>query len=163
MRCLSLLEPLLVPSLMPWTSRGQGILQRTDVLLVIDDAWELCQVRALACLDGSTHSAMVVTTRIQGLVPGAAMFPLGVLDPDAAVALLLETAGALAVAPYEPRLYEAAEACGRLPLILAVAGSMLEQFGGRCTDEFMRLLTEDRCEALRSQSCLHLRSPRLRC
>ena len=35
MRCLGLPEPLLVPSLMPWTSCGQSILQRTHVLLVI--------------------------------------------------------------------------------------------------------------------------------
>ncbi len=77
----------------------------------------------------------MVTTRIQNLVPGSPAFPLGVLEPDTAIALLLETAGALAVPPFEPRLYKAAEACGRLPLTLAVAGSMLEQFGGRCTDE----------------------------
>ena len=34
-------------------------------------------------------------------------------------------------------------------LAAEVAGAMLEQFGGRCTDEFMRLLTEDSGEALR--------------
>ena len=118
-------------------------------LLVIDDAWELSQVRALACLGAATRSAIVVTTRIQDIVPGAAAFPLGVLPPDDAIALLLETAGSLAVKPFEPRLYKAVEACGRLPLTLAVAGSMLEQFGGKCTDEYLRLLTEDRGEALR--------------
>lgn len=122
---------------------------RQTVLLIVDDAWELSQLSGFECLDASTPSAMVVTTRIQKLVPNAPSFPLGVLEPDDAVALLLETAGALAVKPYAPKLYEAVEACGRLPLTLAVAGSMLEQFGGRCTDEFMTLLTEDRGEALR--------------
>ena len=119
------------------------------MLLVIDDAWELSQVRALACVSVATRSAVVVTTRIQGLVPGATSFPLGILEPDVAVELLLETAGALGIKPFDPKLYEAAEACGRLPLTLAVAGSMLEQFGGRCTDEFLHVLTEDRGEALR--------------
>ena len=119
------------------------------ILLVVDDAWDLSHVRQLACLDPSTGSALVVTTRIQGLVPGCEQFSLGVLDPDTAVAMLLEVAGALAVPPYGPLLYQAVEACGRLPLTVAVAGSMLEQFGGRATEEFVRLLTEDRGEALR--------------
>lgn len=118
-------------------------------LLVIDDAWELAQVRSLACLGASTRSAVIVTTRIQKLVPSSPQFPLGVLDPDTAIALMLETAGQLAVPPYESRLYAAVEACGCLPLTLAVAGSMLEQLGGHCNDEFLRLLTEDRGEALR--------------
>ena len=122
---------------------------RQRVLLVIDDAWELAHYQQLACLSAATQSAIVVTTRIKDLVPGAAAFSLGVLDPDTAIALLLETAGALAVKPYDPKLHQAVEACGRLPLTLAVAGSMLESFGGKCTDEFLRILTEDRGEALR--------------
>ena len=34
------------------------------VLLVIDDAWASAQVHSFACLDASTDSAAVVTTRI---------------------------------------------------------------------------------------------------
>merc|ERR1712023_269677 len=42
------------------------------ILLLIDDAWDLNHVRALACLDMTTRSAMVVTTRIRGLLPAGA-------------------------------------------------------------------------------------------
>merc|ERR1719408_64444 len=92
----------------------------------------------------------MVTTRISNLVPGAAaQFSLGVLDLDDAVTLMLEVAGRRTVPPYDPIAYEAAEACGRLPLVLAVAGGMLAEAGGRVTEEFVGLLQEDHGEVLR--------------
>ena len=64
------------------------------VLLVIDDAWQLDQVQQLSCIDTSTPSRVLVTTRISQLVPGApAEFSLGVLAPEDAVALMFEVTG----------------------------------------------------------------------
>ena len=58
-----------------------------NLLILIDDAWQLDQVRRLNCIDPRTASRALVTTRISGLVPGApAEFSLGVLAPDDAVA-----------------------------------------------------------------------------
>merc|ERR1719408_740604 len=92
----------------------------------------------------------MVTTRISNLVPGAAaQFSLGTLQPDDAIALLFEVAGTRTVPPYEPLAYRAADACGRLPLVLAVAGGMLAEAGGRVTAEFVGLLQEDHGEVLR--------------
>ena len=51
--------------------------------------------------------------------------------------------------PYGPLAYRAAEACGRLPLVLAVAGGILAEAGGRLTEDFVALLTEDHGEVLR--------------
>ena len=124
-----------------------------DVLLVIDDAWESGQVKALACLDTAARSAMLVTTRIQQLVPGK-NFPIGVLPPETAVALLLEVSNTPKKSPppnrtTDPLLFQAVEECGHLPLAIAVAGSMLEQLGGTVDTAFLRLLTEDRGEIIR--------------
>ena len=91
-----------------------------------------------------------MTTRISGLVPGvSAEFSLGVLEPDDAVALIFEVAGTRSVPPYEAIAYRAAEACGRLPLVLAVAGGILAEAGGRLTEDFLTLIHEDHGEVLR--------------
>ena len=94
----------------------------------------------------------MVTTRISGLVPGAlAEFSLGLLDPDDAVSLIFEVAGTRTVPPYAPLAYKAADACGRLPLVLAVAGGMLAEAGGQITEDFVALLQEDHGEVLREK------------
>ena len=51
--------------------------------------------------------------------------------------------------PYEEIAYQAAEACGRLPLVLAVAGGILAEAGGGLDEEFVKLLQEDQGEVLR--------------
>merc|ERR550514_1312605 len=123
-----------------------------SVVCVIDDAWQLDQVQLLNFIDPRTASRTLVTTRISGLVPGAlAEFALGLLAPEDAVALLFEVAGARTVPPYDPIAYRAADACGRLPLVLAVAGGMLAEAGGRLSEEFVALLQEDHGEVLREQ------------
>ena len=50
---------------------------------------------------------------------------MGVLAPDDAVALMFEVAGTRTVPPYDQIAYRAAEACGRLPLAVAIAGGIL--------------------------------------
>ena len=42
-----------------------------NVLLVIDDAWAVNQVRLLNFIDPRTPSRTLITTRISGLLPGA--------------------------------------------------------------------------------------------
>ena len=54
--------------------------------------------------------------------------------------MLLEVAGTRMVPPFEPLAYRAAEACGRLPLVLAVAGGILAEAGGRLSEEYLSLL-----------------------
>ena len=56
---------------------------------------------------------------------------------------MFEAAGTRRVPPYDPLAYRAVEACGRLPLILAVAGGILADSGGRLTEDFLALLRED--------------------
>ena len=75
------------------------------------------------------------------------------------VALIFEVAGTRTVPPYERLAYRAAEACGRLPLVLAVAGGILAEAGGRLTEDFIALIHEDRTRPFISFAqrllCLH--------
>ena len=115
------------------------------VMLIIDDAWELEHVRAFgACLDAAAPgSCCVVTTRIQALVPGAIEVPLTLLSTDDAARMLLTVAGVRSAPPYSEAVHAAAQACGRLPLTLAIAAGILdEQFFGEVTAEFVAFLSE---------------------
>ncbi len=127
----------------------QNVAKGMNILLCIDDAWDVGHVRALNCLDPVTASCTLVTTRIQRFLPVAPEVSVGLLEPDDAIALMLEVAGVPAKPPFDRLAYEVADACGRLPLVLSVAGSMLEQYGGMITDRFLNLLREDNGEALR--------------
>ena len=60
------------------------------------------------CLDATTDSCVVVTTRIQSLVAGAAEVPLELLSADDAAKMLLTVAGVRAVPPYSPAVHAAA-------------------------------------------------------
>ena len=97
-----------------------------SAMLIADDAWSLDAARALLdCLDPSTASWGVVTTRIQGLVPGAVEVPLELMAGDEAARLLLSVAGADAAPPYPDEVRAAVKACSGLPLLLSVAGGIL--------------------------------------
>jgi hypothetical protein len=122
------------------------------VLLILDDAWQTQHADKFVCVDQKTSSRALVTTRIPGLLDAAAAeFLLGSLDADDAVQLLLKVAGADIAPPYNDLHYRTAEACDRLPLVLAVAGGMLESFNGAAevSESFLALLEADSGEVLR--------------
>ena len=76
---------------------------------------------------------------------------IGVLPPNEAARLLLSVGDAPSKEPpYSSDVLGAVEACGALPLTLAVAGGMLQdQFGSVVSAEFVAVLKEDHSEALR--------------
>ena len=85
-----------------------------SLLLVLDDCWQLQHGQPFVnFLDAQTNSCAIFTTRIAGLVAGAAEVPLGLLPADEAARLLLSVAGADAAPPYSDEVYAAVEACGR--------------------------------------------------
>ena len=93
-----------------------------NVLAVLDDVWSKEAYHSFGrVLDQGTTSRLVVTTRVKGLVPGAAEFELGLLSPEDSVSLLLECAGETATKPYSPILFKTVELCSHLPLVIAIA------------------------------------------
>ena len=97
------------------------------VLVVLDDAREVEQVRPL--LPGSPGCAVLVTSRdrLAGLVAvdGAHPLPLDVLTADEAHALLVGTLGAERVGAEPAAAAELARLCAFLPLALRIAAANL--------------------------------------
>ena len=122
-----------------------------ELLLILDDAWDARHAQLFTdCMDPQTGSCALVSTRVQGLIGDAHEVPLGLLPRDEAARLLLSVGGADAAPPYSAECYAAVEACGRLPLVLAVAGGMLaDQYGGDLTQGFVELISESHGEVLR--------------
>ena len=127
-----------------------------DVLVIVDDAWDKSQVAALNIVDPNTESRILVTSRVKGMLGAdSAEFELGLLTRYDAVALLLEVGeGELPenkrrTPPFTKLECQAADLCGCLPLLLSIAGGMLEQHGGAVDEAFISLLSEDNCEVLR--------------
>ena len=122
------------------------------VLLIVDDAWDANHAKQLSdFLDPKTKSRIVVTTRIQGLIAGAAEVALGKLPAQEAARLMLAVAGTDAAPPYSDEVLQIANVCGGLPLALAVAGGILgDQFDGEVTKNFVELMTAEHGEALRA-------------
>jgi len=67
------------------------------------------------------------------------------------VSLLLTAAGKTGVPPFRDLDYEAAKQCGFLPLVLSVAGGLLQQLGGRIDSDFVQMLGADNAEVLRER------------
>ena len=100
------------------------------LLLVLDDVHAAADAAALCVLDDATTSACLCTSRIGGLFKkeGAVEISVGEMASDEALALLLHVGQVehlLRDPP--PAALAAVEACGRLPLALAVAGAMIEE------------------------------------
>ena len=96
------------------------------------------------------------TGRVKGMLGAdSAEFELGLLSQQDAVALVLEVGEAelpehlRRTPPYTELECQAADLCGCLPLLLSIAGGMLEQHGGIVDEAFISLLSEDNCEVLR--------------
>jgi hypothetical protein len=118
---------------------------------MIDDAWSMDAITPLLVLDEATFSALVVTTRLQNLLPHSAEVQLSVLSATDAVQLIREVSRSKRKPDDPATSHElaAAKACGYLPLVLSIAGGMLSEIGGEVDAHFVLLLQEDSGELLR--------------
>ncbi|GAA2590911.1 BTAD domain-containing putative transcriptional regulator [Winogradskya consettensis] len=103
----------------------RSVLADRRVLIVLDNAHDVTQVRPL--LPGEGASTVVVTSRrrLTGLATGAGarLFTLDVPDAQEARALLAARLGDHRAAAEPAALEEVAERCGRLPLALAIVAA----------------------------------------
>lgn len=102
----------------------RSLVAQRRVLVVIDDAVSLAQVRPL--LPNGPGCAALITSReaLTGLVE-AVRVPLGLLPPTNAVQMLAQSAGAARVAAEPEAARRVAELCGHLPIALLIAGARL--------------------------------------
>ena len=121
-------------------------LAETRTLIVLDNATTESQVRPL--LPGTGSCLVLVTSRRRlRALDDAHSISLDLLSPPDAVALLGAVAGPDRIAPDDPLTGQVAELCGRLPLALRIAASLLrhrptwnlEQLAGELRDQQHRL------------------------
>jgi hypothetical protein len=116
-------------------------------LVVLDDVWDRAHEKQLNCIDPSSPSKLLVTTRIRGLVQGCDEVSLNLLTASESVDLFLRT-GQVEDADEAARAAasEIAELCGNLPLYLSICGGiMLDYDGGpEWQAELVGMLKDDR-------------------
>jgi WD40 repeat protein len=114
-------------------------------LLVLDDLWRFQDAEAFDVL--GPRSRLLVTTRDADLLValGARELPLDVLGEELAIELLASWSGH-ARATLPPAADRVAEACGYLPLALALAGARVQ--GGARWEEALSALQRGRLEFL---------------
>ena len=99
-------------------------------------------------IDPDTPSKLLVTTRIRGLVEGAAEVSIGSLSEAEALDLLAATAGIKREVLEEDqaecgRAVQVVNMCGRLALTVTIAGGMVSASGGLIDEDFVELLQEE--------------------
>ena len=97
---------------------------------------------SFACIDTDTASRQLITTRIKGLLQGAAEVELELLGLQESVELLAGVA-CLDDAEVSPVCLEIAQLCGRLPLCLSIVGNLIRTFGTGWEEEVPSILRTD--------------------
>lgn len=108
-------------------ARLEALLVDKKCLVVLDDVWETAHATAFNVLD-STLSQLLITTRNIELCHalGAEIHILDLPDEEKALTLLAQTSNeARDSVLLDDRAREIAEECGKLPLALAMIGSMV--------------------------------------
>ena len=97
---------------------------------------------SFACIDTDTASRQLITTRIKGLLQGAAEVELELLGLQESVELLAGVA-CLDGSEISPVCLEIAQLCGRLPLCLSIVGNLIRTFGSGWEQEVPSILRTD--------------------
>lgn len=125
------------------------------VLLVLDDVWDAAHVAALDVVSSigeevPTGRTLITTRSLDVLTwSGVEVHPLDIMTTEQARVLLAEWSGiALAEVPAEAN--DVAEACGRLPLALVLAGALVRRPGGSWA-RVLRLLQTAKLDKLHGQ------------
>ena len=104
--------------------------------------WDSSHEASFACIDTDTASRQLITTRVKGLLQGAAEVELELLGLQESVELLAGVA-CLDAAEISPACLEIAQLCGRLPLCLSIVGNLIRTFGSGWEQEVPSILRTD--------------------
>ncbi|SPL99494.1 transcriptional regulator, SARP family [[Actinomadura] parvosata subsp. kistnae] len=101
----------------------RSLLAERPMLVLLDDAADAAQVRAM--LPGSGSAVLVTSQRRVTELPGALLLELDVLPPGEAEELLGRIVGERRVAADREAALAILDACGHLPLAIRIAGARL--------------------------------------
>jgi len=132
--------------------------RRRNVLLVLDDVWQSEHAQLLCALDEETRSVCLVSTRLTKVLRSAVELHVGLMATSEAAALLLRVAKKPElVASPPPAALRVVEQCDRLPLLLYMAGAMIEQYDGAdWASWIVQTLSGEHQEALREKKHVHV-------
>ncbi|MBB5782462.1 AfsR/SARP family transcriptional regulator [Nonomuraea jabiensis] len=123
LRALGVAEAALPPTVRERASLYRSVLSERPMLVLLDDAADTAQVRAL--LPGSGSAVLVTSRRRIAELPGALQLELDVLPPSEAEELLGRIVGPERVAEEREAARAIVRSCGHLPLAVRVAGARL--------------------------------------
>lgn len=162
LRALGVAETAIPDGLDERAALYRSVLSGRRVLVVLDDARDLVQVRPL--LPGAASCAVIVTSRSRlATLPATRRVDLDVLEPGEAVALLARIIGKGRVGAEHGAALAMVGACGFLPLAVRIVGARLAARSGwtiaamadRLADQRDRL-AELRVDDLDVASCFRL-------
>ena len=98
-----------------------------SILLVVDDCWEAAHAGSLNFLDESTHSKVLMSSRIRGTLEGGDIAQIGLPSDEEAIHMLQAAAGMTDESLGAPtEAIEVVRLCNNLPLALSIAGRLVK-------------------------------------
>jgi hypothetical protein len=126
-------------------SLKQAFAEKT-VLLVLDDVWEWEHADTVCCVDDSTESRVLLSSRVRGVLEGGDIVDISLPSDADAVQMLLNEAGFSILhngAPPKEAL-EVVQFCNKLPLAIGIAGALLKNMSlDRDWSEVLTVLKEE--------------------
>lgn len=103
----------------------QQAFAKKTVLLVLDDVWEDEHIKCLDCIDDSTTSKVLLSSRNREMLAGGTIVDIELPTNESALQILMNEAG-LDVRDAPAEAAEVLKFCNNLPLALGIAGSLLK-------------------------------------
>jgi hypothetical protein len=100
----------------------------------VSDCWDVEHCKYLNVVDPTTGSKILVSSRISGLLSGSTEVKLSIMTVSESIEMLSHAAGLDSV-ELSASLVEVTKICGRLPLCLNIAATMITDCGEHWIDE----------------------------
>lgn len=124
-----------------------------NLLLVLDDCWESSTLELLNCIDSTTGSKVLVSSRVRSVLEGGEIVDVGLPTEDEAVKILLSAADWPSDAATPAGSKQVAKLAGYLPLTLALAGKIIKGLGvADDWHEVLELMQEEFLESAQERS-----------